>query len=71
MSQDSTIEVIKAAPPAGALGAWVAGITLNEVVLLATLIYTVFLIIDKAPTVYQRLKAGMQWALRKGDHNGS
>jgi len=71
MSQDSTIEVIKAAPPAGALGAWVAGITLHEVVLLATLIYTLFLIIDKAPTVFHRLCSGWTWLKRKVHRNGS
>jgi hypothetical protein len=71
MSQESTIEIVKAAPPAGALGAWLVGITLHEVVLMATLVYTVFLIIEKAPTVIARIVGAWKWLKNKGTRNGS
>lgn len=50
-----------AAPPVGvgALTLW--GVSLNEWVLLATLVYTTFLIIDKLPAVLARVRAGWRW----------
>lgn len=56
MTTPSNNDAVLAAPPigVGALTLW--GVPLNEWVLIGSLIWTVFLIIDKAPTVYIRLR---------------
>lgn len=47
MTHDTMIETAKAAPPIGALTAWLAGMNLQQWVLAATLVYTVLLVIEK------------------------
>ncbi len=61
MESDTLHEVARAAPPAGMAGLTLWGFPLNEWVLLATLIYTVFLIVDKFPAVIRRIRALGQW----------
>lgn len=62
---DTVIEVVKAAPPVSALGLTIFGYPINEVVLLLTGLYTVILIIDKAPTVLTRLRSLWHWVQEK------
>jgi hypothetical protein len=47
MPRETLIEAVKAAPPAGALVAWVNGQDLQQWVLGATLIYTSVLVDEK------------------------
>jgi hypothetical protein len=54
-------EVIKDAPPVGVTGLYIFGIPINEAVLILTGIYTIFLIIDKLPTMALRLKQFKDW----------
>lgn len=58
---DAITEAVKAAPPVGALGLTLFGFPLNDLVLIATGIYTVFLIIDKLPAVAARLVSFWRW----------
>lgn len=55
------VEATKAAPPLSVTGLALAGIPLEEWVLLLTLLYTIFLLIDKFPVVLQRLVALGRW----------
>ena len=48
-------EPVLAAPPVGVAGLSLFGVGLSDWVLLLTLIYTIFLIIDKLPTVIARV----------------
>lgn len=52
-------ETVKASPSVGLLGAWVAGITVNEWAAIAGLVYTVCLIAEK---VYRWVQA---WRAKK------
>ncbi len=56
MNHDTTIEAAKAAPAIGVGGLTLFGFPLNDVVLVLTLIYTIFLLIDKLPAVWGRLR---------------
>lgn len=47
-------EAILASPPMGVAGLSVMGIPLAEWVYILTIVYTIFLIIDKLPVVHQR-----------------
>lgn len=49
---NSAVEAAKAAPPIGVGGLTLFGIPLNDVVLILTAIYTVFLIIKTAPAAF-------------------
>lgn len=53
-NHESLIEAAKAAPVASVGGLTLWGYPLNDVVLVLTLCYTVFLLIDKFPAVYGR-----------------
>lgn len=55
-NHDATLEAVRALPPVGVGALSVAGLPLNEWVLILTIIYTLFLIIDKLPVVWQRIK---------------
>ena len=48
-------EVVKAAPPLGVAGLKVFGVLLADWVVILTVIYTLFLIIDKADAVFSKL----------------
>lgn len=61
MSKDA----IMAAPPVGVGGLTLWGIHLNEWVLIGTLIYTVFLIVDKFPSVVQRMRELRAWIKKR------
>lgn len=58
-------EPVKAAPPVGVGGLTFLGIYLDQWVMLVTLVYTLFLIIDKFPTVASRLGEGLRWLKKK------
>lgn len=55
------VEAATAAPPVSVVGLTLWGFPLQEWVYVATLIYTLFLLIDKFPVVYQRLLEGWRW----------
>lgn len=65
MSNDTLIEAAKAAPPVSAGVSLLVGVTLNEVLVFATLLYTIFLLIDKFPTVVERLRQGYNYIRRR------
>lgn len=66
MTKSETInEALRATPPVGVGGLVVWGVSLNDWVLLATLAYTAFLIIDKVPAVLQRLRDFRAWIKEK------
>jgi len=59
---DTTVEVLKATPPIGVAGLTFMGTSLQEWVLIGTLLYTIFLIIDKLPIVLTRLSQFWGWS---------
>lgn len=59
------IEAIKAAPVASVGGLTLWGYHLNDVVLVMTAFYTLFLIIDKLPTMYCRIKQMVDFLRRR------
>lgn len=48
------VEVVKASPPVATVVAWLAGIDLQQWVFVATLIYTLLLIIDRLLIIKHR-----------------
>jgi hypothetical protein len=56
MNKETLIEAARAAPPAGVTGLTVWGVGLQDWVYVLTAIYTLFLIIDKAPNTWARVK---------------
>lgn len=58
---DTMIEAAKAAPPITVMGATIAGLPLQEWVLIGTAIYTAMLIIDKLPVVIFRIRQAYRW----------
>ena len=64
-NQDALFDAVKAAPPVGVAGMSVFGMPLSDAVLALTALYTVFLIIDKLPTVLTRIVEMYRWL--KGD----
>lgn len=67
-AHDTAIETVKALPPVGVAGLTVFGVTIADWALILTIIYTVFLLIDKLPTVIRRLAQAWRWA--KDKYNG-
>lgn len=61
MKTETINEVARAAPPLGVGGLSLYGMPLNEWVLILTAIYTIFLIVDKVPTMVDRLRAFVKW----------
>lgn len=57
-------ETLKAAPTVSVGGLTLWGIYLNEWVMILTAVWTIYLIIDKTPTIVKRLAAFLRW-LRK------
>lgn len=55
-NSSASLEAAKAAPPLGVGGLTLFGVPLNDVVLLLTAVYTVFLIIKTAPAVIAVLR---------------
>ena len=66
MKTETLSEAARAAPPMGVGGLTRFGVTLSDWVLILTAIYTMFLIIDKAPAAYGRLAA--LWRRIRGKH---
>ena len=62
---NTVTEALKTTPPAASLGAWLMGVQLNDLVLLATLIYTVLLIIHKGATLWRESRAPCTSCLRR------
>lgn len=58
-------EVAQAIPPTGVVGLTLFGMPLSEWVYAVTLIWTVFLIIDKLPTVASRIRSAWRWLKEK------
>lgn len=56
MNHDTHIEAAKAAPAISVGGLTLFGYPLNEVVLVLTMIYTLFLLIEKLPAVLARFR---------------
>lgn len=65
---DGKHDMVLAAPPIGVGALSFAGIALADWVLIATLVYTLFLIIDKLPTVARRVRE--MWHTWKEWRNG-
>lgn len=61
----SAIEVAKAAPPVGVGGALLFGLPVETWLLIPSLVWTLFLIIDKFPVVVTRLYDGYLWVKGK------
>lgn len=59
-------EAARAAPPLGATGLTLWGVPLNEVLILLTIVYTLFLLVDKFPVVVKRVRSAWLWL--KGKH---
>lgn len=57
MKQETIHEALRAAPPVGVGGLTIWGIQLSDGVLILTAIYTVFLLIEKAPIVIERFRS--------------
>jgi hypothetical protein len=59
---DPVVEVIKAAPPVGYVGStYILGYSLSEIATMLCIIYTVILIVDKAPAFFARIKQLVRW----------
>ena len=56
MSRETVNEALRAAPPVGVGGLTLWGMNLNEWVLILTCIYTLFLIIDKLFSIWEKYK---------------
>ena len=66
MTHSPSNEVLAAAPPLSVGTLTLLGVPLDQWVLICTLIYTIFLLIDKAPTVWARLRR--VWEVLRGKH---
>ncbi len=55
------IETLAATPPVATGGLILLGVSLANWVMVLTAIYTLFLIIDKLPTVMERIKQFYRW----------
>lgn len=67
MQSPVAVEVAKSAPPAATVVAYFASIPLAYWVQIATLIWTIFLIIEKLPVVIARFRDFNAWL--RGDIN--
>lgn len=67
MSKQAIREAISATPPVSVSGLTLLGFPLSEWVLVGTAIYTAFLIIDKMPTVAERIRSLVTWIKEKTD----
>lgn len=56
MNKESLTEAARVVPPVGVTGLTLWGLPVQEWVYVATLVYTVFLIIEKAPKVLASIK---------------
>ena len=61
MKTENIAEAIKAVPPIGVGGLSLCGLQLSEWVVIMTLIYTLFLIVDKLPVVLERARQFWDW----------
>lgn len=61
MTKESVAELAKALPPVGVGGLTLWGVQLSDWVLILSAIYTLFLLIDKFPTMVQRCRAFARW----------
>ena len=61
VSKEAIKEVVMASPPTAVGGAWLAGITINDLAAGLAIIYTLGLIIAKSPAIYEAIR----WWVRK------
>ena len=69
MNMQTVTETVKAAPPVTVGVTMIWGLPLSEWAQIAAIIWTIFLLIEKAPVVWQRLSA-LYKKLRGTDGNG-
>lgn len=62
---DAAIEAVKAAPPLGVAGLTIFGVSVADWAMLLTILYTLFLLIDKLPIVLERLRQFRRWLKEK------
>jgi hypothetical protein len=67
MKHETMQEAARAAPPLGATGLTLWGVPLNEVLILLTIVYTLFLLVDKFPRVVERVRSAWLWLKEKYD----
>jgi hypothetical protein len=65
VSKEAVKEVVMASPPTAVGGAWLAGITINDIAAVLAIVYTLGLIIAKSPAIYEAIR----WWLRKFRRN--
>jgi len=61
VSKEAIKELAMASPPTAVGGAWLAGVTINDVAAGLAIVYTLGLIIAKSPAIYEAIR----WWLRK------
>lgn len=67
MNHDTIHEAARAAPPMGATALTLWGVPLNEVLIMLTIVYTLFLLVDKFPNVLKRGYEAWRWLKEKYD----
>jgi hypothetical protein len=65
MKDEVLHEVVRASPPVSVGGMALWGVQIEQWLILLTIVYTIFLIIDKSPNVIARLRALWKWLRRK------
>lgn len=65
MKTETLMEAAKASPPLAVGGLTLFGIQLSDWVLLGSALYTTFLLIDKTPTVVERIGSLVDWIKAK------
>lgn len=68
MKTATVIEAAKASPPLSVGGLTLFGIPLPEWVMMGSAVYTVFLLIDKAPVVIERMCQLWRWVKARIEH---
>lgn len=69
MNMQTVTETVKAAPPVTVGVTMIWGLPLSEWAQIAAIVWTIFLLIEKAPVVWQRL-SDLYKKLRGTDGNG-
>ena len=62
-----THDLIAAAPPVGVATLTFAGVALSQWVLIATLVYTVILIVKHVPGAIAAIRRGLRWLKERHD----
>lgn len=67
MKKETLIEAVKDAPPISVGGLAFLGVPLSDWVLILTLVYTIFLLIDKSHVVLIRVRQFINWLRSNND----